>query len=215
MTVATAACRSCSTALENPQRCRACGEFQPHEPRRDHFATLGLPRRFVVDPAGLQQRMIAFSRDLHPDLAGTAPGVRARAVLGAAQVNEAYATLRDAHARGEYLLKLLGGPSASEDKSVPDGFLEAMLDERDAVDAALGAGAAEAAQLGARFAAELAAGDARLAAQFAELAALPPDAPAQARSVRFASLRRELNRMAYHRTLARDLRDGQIDKESA
>lgn len=214
MTTVPLACSACGGALENPQRCRACGAFQPLDPRRDHFATLALPRRFEIDAAELQRRVVAFARDLHPDLAGAAPGVRARAVLGAAQVNEAFAALREAHSRGEYLLKLLGGPSATEDKSVPDGFLEAMLDERDAVDAAIAAGGAAAETVRARFAAELAAGEAALASGFAALDALPGDAPAAAREPALRALRRELNRMAYYRTLARDLREGLYDKES-
>jgi len=204
------ACVACRLPLENPQRCRGCGAFQPHDVRRDHFATLALPRGFAVDEALLEQRVVRFGRDLHPDLAGSAPGVKARAVLGAAQVNEAYAVLRDRHRRGEYLLALEGGPPAAQDKSVPDGFLEAMLDERDAVESALAADDAACDLLAERYAARLREGEAALARGFA---GLPAAGDAAARAALHALLRRELNMMNYWRTLARDLRDGR-DKEA-
>ncbi len=164
-----------------------------------------------MDEALLDRRVVAFSRDLHPDLAGAAPGVRARAVLGAAQVNEAFGVLRDAHKRAEYLLTLLGGAGPNQDKSVPAGFLEAMLDERDAVDAAIAQGGAAAEALRARFEARRLEAEAALARGFAALETAIPEE----RTTLLASLRRELNGMAYYRTLARDLRDGLRDKESA
>jgi len=205
------ACVDCQRPLENPQRCRACGAFQPHAPRRDHFATLALPRRYDVDEALLEKRVVAFGRDLHPDLAGAEPTRKARAVMGAAQVNEAYAIVRDPFRRAEYLLALEGGPTAAQDKSVPDGFLEAMLDERDAVDAALAAGAAASAALEQRLAARLRDHGAGLARGFAALATAAGDA----RAPLLRDLRRKLNVMNYDRTLLRDLRDGLRAKEEA
>jgi Fe-S protein assembly co-chaperone HscB len=198
-------CSACGAVLENPQRCRACGVFEPHDARRDHFATLALPRRFDLDESLLERRVVAFGRDLHPDLAGTSAAAKARAVLGCAQVNEAYSVLRDRHRRGEYLLALEGGPSAALDKTVPEGFLEAMLDERDAIETALKTGESACDALGERFAAQMRAGEHALARGFAGLATAGADA---ARAAALGVLRRELNMMNYWRTLARDLRDG-------
>jgi len=209
--VAAVACLDCKRPLENPQRCRACGAFQPHDPRRDHFATLALPRRFDVDEALLEKRVVTFGRDLHPDLAGGEPARKTRAVMGAAQVNEAYAIVRDPFRRAEYLLALEGGPTAAQDKSVPDGFLEAMLDERDAIDVALAAGATASAALEQRLAARLRDHTAGLARGFAALATAAGDA----RAPLLSDLRRRLNVMNYDRTLLRDLREGLRAKEEA
>ncbi|MSR45534.1 MAG: hypothetical protein EXS13_00430 [Planctomycetes bacterium] len=209
-------CSQCRQPLENPQRCRSCGAFQAHDPRRDHFSTLALDRSFDLDEAALERRVVQFSRDLHPDLAGGAVGGKARAVLGAAQVNEAYAVLRDRFRRGEYLLQLGGGPTAAQDKAVPDGFLEAMLDERDAVDAALAAGTEACDALAAKFTATLRGHEAVLTRAFADLTRLGDATAAEtARADLRGRLRRELNVMNYHRTLARDLREGRRDKEGA
>ena len=71
------------------------------------------------------------SRALHPDfhqLGGTAE--QAASVELTAALNEAYATLKDPFRRAEYLLKLDGGPSASEQKDMPAEFLEEMLELR-------------------------------------------------------------------------------------
>ena len=200
-------CVRCGARLENPQRCRACGTFQPPDPRRDHFATLALPRAYAVDAALLERRVVEFGRDLHPDRSGGDPALRARAVLAAAQVNEAYATLRDDTRRGEYLLKLEGGPSAADDKSVPDGFLERMLDERMELEEALEGAPADVERVRTRFDAQLASITADVAQRFAGLASAPDRAAA------LAGLRATLNVMNYYRGLVRDLREGVREKE--
>ena len=203
----TATCVRCGARLENPQRCRACGTFQPPDPRRDHFATLALPRAYAVDPALLERRVVEFGRDLHPDRSGGDAATRTRAVLAAAQVNEAYTVLRDDTRRGEYLLKLEGGPGAADDKSVPDGFLERMLDERMELEEALAGGPAEVERVRSRFDAQLAAITADVARRFAGLAAAPD------RARELVGLRAALNVMNYYRGLVRDLREGVREKE--
>ena len=202
---ASSACRQCGKPLENPQRCRECGAFQPHDPRRDHFATLALPRRFDVDEALLERRMVTFGRDLHPDMAAMQGCDRAHAVLGAAQVNEAYTTLKDPYRRGEYLLKLEGGKTAGEDKSVPEGFLEAMLEEREELEHALASGGERLDSTQRALREKLAAFAGELSAGFARL----PDPKV------LAELRRKLNVMAYYRGLLRDLRDQQDQQRSS
>jgi molecular chaperone HscB len=97
----------------------------------DHFDRLGLPRRFSLVPADLEREYLARSRALHPDYhrqGGAAE--QAASVEMSAALNEAYTTLKDPFKRAEYLLKLAGGPSASEQKDMPPEFLEEMLDLR-------------------------------------------------------------------------------------
>ena len=202
MTLATTSppvCKQCGRPLENPQRCRECGTFQPSDPHRDHFATLALPRSYDVDETLLERRLVAFGRDLHPDRAEGCQ--RTLAVLGAAQVNEAYGILKDPYRRGEYLLRLLGGKSATEDKSVPAGFLEAMLEERESLEEALGRGGDPVVAIRRRFDAKLAELAQELSRGFAGLDRAPDRAAA------LVAMRRTLNVMAYYRGLLRDLRE--------
>ena len=97
----------------------------------DHFERLGLPRRFSLDAAALEREYLARSRALHPDYhqLGSSAEQAASVELSAA-LNEAYTTLKDPFKRAEYLLKLEGGPSASELKDVPAAFREEMLELR-------------------------------------------------------------------------------------
>ena len=97
----------------------------------DHFARLGLPRRFSLNPDEAERHYLARSRELHPDFHQLGSTSQQSASLElTSRLNEAYATLRDSFRRAEYLLKLEGGPSASEQKEMPAEFLEEMLDLR-------------------------------------------------------------------------------------
>lgn len=210
-----ATCVQCAAPLVDPQRCRSCGLLQPPDPQRDHFVTLGLPRAFALDGELLERRVVEFGRELHPDRAGGDPAARTRAMLASAQLNEAYSIVRDDYRRAEYLLKLFGGKSATEDKSVPDGFLERMLDERMELEEALHGDAARVAALRETFEREIARCTADMAPRFAALeraegaGATPPSD----RDAQLTSLRRTLNVMAYYRGLLRDLREAVRDKE--
>lgn len=92
----------------------------PHDP----FAALGLERRFDMPSASIESAFLERLRGVHPDLAGE------DASLDAADLTRARATLADHEERAVALLALLGGPSASEDKSLPDGFLMEMMELR-------------------------------------------------------------------------------------
>src|SRR5262245_23938062 len=97
----------------------------------DYFARLGLPRRFSLNPAETERRYLAHSRELHPDFHQLGSTSQQSASLElTSRLNEAYATLRDPFRRAEYLLRLEGGPSASEQKEMPAEFLEEMLQLR-------------------------------------------------------------------------------------
>lgn len=71
---------------------------------------------------------------VHPDLAGE------DASMDAAALTEARAVLADPERRAVALLALLGGASASEDRSLPDGFLMEMMELREQIEAELGDG---------------------------------------------------------------------------
>ena len=97
----------------------------------DHFERLGLPRRFAVDLAELERNYLTRSREVHPDFAAGDEDA-------AAALNEAYSTLREPFRRAEHLLSLSGGPSASDDKTLPPAFLMVMLDLREEIESAQG-----------------------------------------------------------------------------
>jgi molecular chaperone HscB len=165
----------------------------------DHFDRLGLPRRFSLDGAAIEREYLARSRALHPDfhqLGGSAE--QAASVALSAALNEAYATLKDPFKRGEYLLRLEGGPSASELKDVPPEFLEEMLDLRMEI-AGLQADSPQAQAMERQLAA-------RSDGMLAEVGSLLDGLTPETRTVRLAEIRRRLNAIKYVQNLIRDLR---------
>lgn len=121
-----AKCGHCSKPMTTPVFCDFCETLAL--PGVDHFALLGLPRRFEIDEQALHAAYMALSRHSHPDFhADGPPEVQSLAMAVSSAVNEAYRTLADPMRRAGYLLELQGGPSSAADKSVPDGFLETMI----------------------------------------------------------------------------------------
>jgi molecular chaperone HscB len=106
-----------------------------------HFERLGLPARYDVSAEDVERNYLARSRELHPDFHTQASSAELWASMElTAALNEAYATLRDPFRRAEYLLGLLGGPSASEHKQLSPEFLEEMLDLRTEIEEIRGGG---------------------------------------------------------------------------
>jgi molecular chaperone HscB len=107
----------------------------------NHFERLGLPARFDVPADAVERNYLERSRALHPDFHTLASGAEQRASTDlTAALNEAYATLRDPFRRAEYLLGLLGGPSAAQHKEMAPAFLEEMLDLRMEIEEIRGGG---------------------------------------------------------------------------
>ncbi len=155
----------------------------------DHFERLGLPRRFSVDLALAEREYLARSRLAHPDFHhGLSPAEQADKLAESAALNDAFATLKDPLRRAEYLLGLLGGPTADGSKVGDPAFLMAMMDLRERLEAGDKAGVE--AELAARQRADFAAVD--------ELfAAAPPD---------LAAVRATLNRLKTIASLRREAR---------
>ena len=98
----------------------------------DHFERLGLPRRFSVDASAIEREYLARSREVHPDFHSLGTAAQQRSSLEAtAALNEAYLTLKDPYRRADYLLGLLGGPTAREEKSLDQAFLMEMMEYRE------------------------------------------------------------------------------------
>ena len=112
----------------------------------DPYETLGLPRSYEIDPAQVRKAWLSASAELHPDRAGADPLDEAEVARRSAAINEARRLLDDPELRADTLLRLLGGPAKESDKSLPDGFLMAMMETREELEAAAG-DAAELAKL--------------------------------------------------------------------
>ncbi|UCD76535.1 MAG: DnaJ domain-containing protein [Phycisphaerales bacterium] len=105
----------------------------------DPFELLGLERRFDIDRAALQAAYLKRSAQLHPDRFPD-PIDQAEAAAKAACLNTARDVLADDERRADVLLRLLGGPTREEDKSLPDGFLMDIMEARQEMEDAVGSG---------------------------------------------------------------------------
>lgn len=194
------ACWSCHAEVPRDELlCPACRRLQPLPPGADHFAAMGLPRRFGLDPAELDGRHKALTRQLHPDrFARAEPRERRISLERSTRVNDAWRTLRDDRSRAEYLLRLRGHDPVAEGRAAPDPeFLEEQLEVRQALAEARAAGDQAARR---RIAAQ---GRQRLAALLAEVAALFGEAEAGGPD-RSADIARRLARARYHDSVIAD-----------
>ncbi len=104
---------------------------------KNHYERLGLPRRFSVDLAELERLYLAKSREVHPDFHSLASAdAQAKSLVDTAAVNEAYITLKDSFRRADYLMQLLGGPTATQHKDMTQMFLMEMMDLREELEQA-------------------------------------------------------------------------------
>lgn len=90
----------------------------------DYFQLFGLPVQFAVDEVLLKERYFAAQRKTHPDRSA---GVEA--AQKAAEINQAYQTLKNPVKRAEYLLTLSGKPTEKPSQAL---LMEAM-EQREAL----------------------------------------------------------------------------------
>ncbi len=134
-------CDRCHSQMNWPVVCESCRTLYPPREQVDYFDLLGVPRTYDLDLEKLRSNFLALSRRIHPDFFSTEEqDVVTASMRIAAQINSAYETLRDPVQRAEYMLHLCGGPSSSDDKSVPDDLLAAVMMLRDEIDEAREAG---------------------------------------------------------------------------
>lgn len=120
----------------------------------DDFTLFGLPRRFTLDAADLEQRWKTLQRQAHPDrFAAQGAAAQRVAMQWSARINEAYQRLKHPTSRGAYLCELLGaGIEAHTNTAMPAEFLMQQMQLREQADEAdspaeLAAVAAEAAAM--------------------------------------------------------------------
>jgi molecular chaperone HscB len=100
----------------------------------DPFDALGLEPRFDLTRAQIESAYLARIAGAHPDHAGDAQGP------DAAALNDARRALLGDERRANLVLDRLGGPSASADKALPDGFLMEIMEVRSAIEDAIASG---------------------------------------------------------------------------
>jgi len=122
---------------------------------QSHFERFGLPERFELDQAALDERFRRYQAAVHPDRhAGGSDAERRLALRLAADGNEAHRTLADPTRRAAYLCELHGAPiDAERNTAMPPGFLIRQMEWREAIDAVRDQPAA-ATELAVRLAAE-------------------------------------------------------------
>jgi molecular chaperone HscB len=201
-----ARCMNCKEPLESPIGCLHCHSIFPDERSLSHFDRLGLPARFELSREDVDRKYLAWSRELHPDFHATR-GVADQHIslrLSAA-LNDAYSTLRDPFRRAEYLLHLLGGPTATEHREMPAGFLESILELRMEIEEAKEAGGDDRSQIEAladRIDRERRSGMEEVARLFREV-----ESRGQAASQDdLSAIREQLNTIKYRDGLLRELR---------
>lgn len=91
----------------------------------DDFLLFGLPRRYSLDRAELDQRRRALQAQVHPDrFASEGAAAQRLAMQWAVRVNEAYQRLKDPLRRAAYLCELEGVPvQAERNTAMPADFL--------------------------------------------------------------------------------------------
>ncbi|MFT4171026.1 MAG: Fe-S protein assembly co-chaperone HscB [Rhodocyclaceae bacterium] len=148
---------------------------------QDYFSLFGLPERYALDMAQLEQAYRKVQAQVHPDRYAHRPEAERRvAMQWATLANEAHRALRNPVARARYLLSRRGTEiDAERNTAMSPAFLMQQMEWREAVEEAAGDAAALAGLLAEMESEESAAFDA-LARALDET----PDAAAAAETVR-------------------------------
>lgn len=112
----------------------------------DDFTLFGLPQRFALDRAALDQQWRNLQAQVHPDkFASQGAAAQRVAMQWAVRVNEAHRRLKEPLARAQYLCELQGAPIQAENNTaMPAAFLMHQMAWREALDEARTADAVEA-----------------------------------------------------------------------
>jgi len=102
----------------------------------DHFSLFGLPARYALDDAALEQAWRTVAARVHPDRFATASAPERRvAMQWAARANEAYRQLRDPLLRARYLCEQAGIDLQTESNTAMDAaFLMQQMEWREMLD---------------------------------------------------------------------------------
>lgn len=104
----------------------------------DDFTLFGLPQRFTLERAEVDQRWRSLQAQVHPDRFSAEGAASQRlAMQWAVRVNQAHQRLKDPLARAAYLCELRGAPiNAERNTAMPVSFLAQQMHWREALDEA-------------------------------------------------------------------------------
>ncbi len=96
----------------------------------------GLPPRFALDRAQLDERWKALQREAHPDrFAAQGAAAQRVAMQWSVRINEAYQRLKDPLKRAAYLCELRGQPvNAESNTAMPPAFLMQQMAWRETLE---------------------------------------------------------------------------------
>jgi molecular chaperone HscB len=125
-------CPSCARRFEPCLVCPECGS--PVTAELDCFATLGLPRRLTIDLSQLETAYHDMGRRLHPDRFAASPSlVRDASLRSTALLTRSYRTLRDPVSRGLYWLELNREKLAENNQAVPPEIAELVFEVQEQI----------------------------------------------------------------------------------
>jgi molecular chaperone HscB len=120
-------CLSCGRRQEPRLICADCDT--PLSASLDSFAALGLPRKLSIDLAALERIYHDLSRKIHPDrFASRDARIRDASLRATALLTRSYRTLRDPTQRGLYWLELNGDKLGENNKRVPAELAELVFE---------------------------------------------------------------------------------------
>jgi len=102
------------------------------------FKLFGLPVRYALDRAELDERWKQLQRQVHPDrFAAQGAAAQRVAMQWSVRINEAYQRLKDPLKRAAYWCELQGVPvNAENNTAMPASFLMRQMEWREALDEA-------------------------------------------------------------------------------
>ena len=93
------------------------------------FSKLNLPLRFSIEKDAIERAYLTLLSSNHPDAGGNGTDE-----INSAEINAAREVLLNDEKRANALLGVLGGPSSSQCKDLPDGFLMEMMSLRQEIE---------------------------------------------------------------------------------
>ena len=199
-------CLSCGRRQEPRLICADCGT--PLSASLDSFAALGLPRKLSIDLAALERIYHDLSRKIHPDrFASRDARIRDASLRATALLTRSYRTLRDPTQRGLYWLELNGDKLGENNKRVPAELAELVFEVQEQLASMQDASADAVADVEKRRGELQATMDetvAELERNFIRWDEVSPET-AQNRTMLTTELKAILSKIAYLRTLIRDV----------
>jgi molecular chaperone HscB len=202
-------CLSCGRRQEPRLICADCGT--PLSASLDSFAALELPRKLSIDLSALERIYHDLSRKIHPDrFASGDARIRDASLRATALLTRSYRTLRDPTQRGLYWLELNGEKLSENNKRVPADLAELVFEVQEQLASMQDASAdssliADVEKRRSELQATMDETVAELERNFIRWDSVPPEISDQDGKMLTTELKAILSKIAYMRTLIRDV----------